>query len=310
MSTPTLKDKLLSRQSGIITYGMTPPKNTHSAEKVREIADKQIERLQGIGIDGLVLYDVQDEAQRTDKDRPFPYLASLDPTAYYRDYLQQELGLPAVIYRCVAGGSRSELEEWIHQNRDEQRYSVFVGASSSRQQVQVKLPEAYRLGTSLNEKLMLGGVIIPERHRGKGDEHLRALHKQESGCAFFISQATYDVEASKSFLSDYYYHCRDNGIGMAPILFNLAPCGSAKTLEFMKWLGISIPKWLENELIHSHDILDKSVQLSRETFRELYQFGLEKGMPIGCSIESVSTRKVEIEASIQLMKDIKSDMSR
>jgi len=74
----------------------------------------------------------------------------------------------------------------------------------------------------------------------------------------------------------------------------------------MKWLGISIPKWLENELLHSNDILDKSVSLSRKIFEELFDFGLEKGIPIGCSVESVSTRKVEIEASIQLVKDIKS----
>jgi len=35
------------------------------------------------------------------------------------------------------------------------------------------------------------------------------------------------------------------------------------------------------------------------------EFCLEKGIPIGCNIESVSVRKVEIEASIALAKDIK-----
>ncbi|MCM3747751.1 methylenetetrahydrofolate reductase [Paenibacillus pasadenensis] len=304
----TLKDKLFHKQSGIITYGMTPPKSSHTPEKIREIADKQIERLKDIGIDGLVLYDVQDEAERTDKDRPFPYLKALDPTEYYRDYLKQELGIPAIIYHCVANEGPDKLAQWILQDRDEQRFTVYVGASSSRQQVQIRLPEAYRMSGILNEQLLPGGVVIPERHRSKGDEHLRARAKQESGCGFFISQATYDVEASKSFLSDYYYHSRENGLDMVPILFNIAPCGSAKTLEFMKWLGISIPKWLENELVHSQDILDKSVELSRKVFRELYRFGVEKGIPIGCSVESVSTRKVEIEASIQLLKDIRSDM--
>ncbi|OXM14317.1 methylenetetrahydrofolate reductase [Paenibacillus herberti] len=304
----TLKDKLLRKESGILTYGMTPPKSSHPPEKIREIADKQISRLKDTGIDGLVLYDVQDEADRTDKDRPFPYLEALDPTEYYNGYLKQELGVPSIIYHCVASEGPDKLAKWILQDRDDQRYTVYVGASSSRQQVQIRLPEAYRMSGILNEKLMTGGVVIPERHRSKGDEHMRAQAKQESGCGFFISQATYDVEASKSFLSDYYYDSRKNGTEMVPILFNIAPCGSAKTLEFMKWLGISIPKWLENELMHSQDILDKSVQLSRQVFLELYRFGIEKGIPIGCSVESVSTRKVEIEASIQLLKDIRQDM--
>jgi hypothetical protein len=78
----------------------------------------------------------------------------------------------------------------------------------------------------------------------------------------------------------------------------------------MKWLGISLPKWLENELLHSNDILEKSVALSAKIFEDLFDFGLEKGIPVGCSVESVSTRKVEIEASIQLVKDVKRIMER
>jgi 5,10-methylenetetrahydrofolate reductase len=185
---------------------------------------------------------------------------------------------------------------------------VFVGSSSSKQAVQLRLPDAYEISAAQNPRLRFGGVVIPERHTAKGDEHLRVAGKQVSGCSFFISQATYDVEASKNFLSDYYYHCSDNGIPMVPILFNLAPCGSQKTLEFMKWLGISIPRWLENDLLHAQDILENSLRSSREVFEELFDFGIQKGIPIGCSVESVSTRKVEIEAAVQLARDIKTYM--
>jgi hypothetical protein len=72
----------------------------------------------------------------------------------------------------------------------------------------------------------------------------------------------------------------------------------------MKWLGINIPKWLENELLHSKDILDKSIEVLRKQFKELLDFALEKRIPLGCNIESVSVRKVEIEASIQLVNEV------
>jgi 5,10-methylenetetrahydrofolate reductase len=185
-----------------------------------------------------------------------------------------------------------------------------VGASSNKQEVKLDLSEAYELSKKLNENLIFGGVLIPERHMKKNDEHIRIANKIKSGCKFFVSQATYNVEASKNVLSDYFYYCKDNGIEMVPILFNLAPCGSSKTLEFMKWLGISIPNWLENDLMHSNDVLEKSVRLSQKIFEELLDFGLEKGIPVGCSVESVSTRKVEIEASIQLVKEIKSILEK
>ncbi|THF73471.1 methylenetetrahydrofolate reductase [Cohnella fermenti] len=302
-----LNHKIDNRQPGILTYGLTPPKTNHEPGKIAEIARRQIERIQDIGIDGLVLYDVQDEADRTDQDRPFPYLSAMDPTEYSKNYLDA-FDVPKIIYKVVGKETPEELARWIESDRTEDRFSVFVGASSSKQEVTMRLPDAYRISKERNEKLRFGGVVIPERHKAKGDEHLRVAGKQQNGCSFFISQATYDVEASKNFLSDYYYYCSDNDIPMVPILFNLAPCGSLKTLEFMKWLGISIPRWLENELLHAQDILDNSIRSSCEVFGELFDFGLEKGIPIGCSIESVSTRRVEIEAAVELAKDIKAFM--
>lgn len=298
-----LKEKILNRESGIITYGMTPPKQSHSAEKMAEIAQKQLNRLRGLEIDGLILYDVQDEADRVDEDRPFPYLQTADPMAYSKQYLQ-ELDVAKIIYRCAAKDTEQELAEWVGMDPRSCRYSVFVGASSSKQKVNLTLSQAYQLSSRQNSNLLLGGVVIPERHMKKQDEHLRITDKVNNGCKFFVSQAAYHVEASKNMLSDYYYYCQEQQIDTVPILINLAPCGSKKTLEFMKWLGISIPKWLENDLMHSNDILDKSISLCKDIFSELYTFGREKGIPIGCSVESVSTRKVEIEASIQLVKDI------
>jgi len=288
---------------------LTPPKEANSSEKITEISLKQCERLKGLNIDALILYDIQEEVDRIELDRPFPYLQTIDPTAYSKEYLR-ELSIPKIVYCCVGKYTETQLAEWVKADADQERYSVFVGASSSQQEVKLALQDAYQLSKGLNNNLTFGGVVIPERHLVKGDEHIRVVNKTKSGCDFFVSQATYNVEASKNFLSDYYYYCSNNGLEMVPILFNLAPCGSPKTLEFMKWLGISIPTWLENELKYSNDALDKSIRLSHKIFEEILDFGLEKGIPIGCSIESVSTRKVEIEASIQLLVDIKSTLDK
>lgn len=299
-----IKEKILRREAGILTYGLTPPKLNNTTEKIGEIAQKQIERLKDIDIDALIIYDIQDESNRIAQDRPFPFLQTVDPNIYSMEYLS-ELKVPKIIYRCVGKYAKEQLSEWITSNPQEDKYSVFVGASSIDQEVKLGLSEAYALTQELKANLTLGGVLIPERHLKHNDEHLRVINKVNNGCKFFVSQAIYNIEASKDFLSDYYYYCEENNIEMVPILFNITPCGSEKTLEFMKWLGISVPRWLENDLKYSKDILDKSVSLSKKIFEELLDFGLEKGIPIGCSVESVSTRKVEIEASVQLAKDIR-----
>ncbi len=300
-----LKEKILRKRSGIITYGLTPPKQDNSIEKIFEIAERQKNRIQNIGIDGLILYDIQEEADRKKEERPFPFLPTISPTEYERNYLN-DLSIPKIIYQCVGKYSPDQFSKWLETDSEKEKFAVFVGASSHKQEVRLRLPEAYMLRQKLNGNLILGGVAIPERHIKQSDEHLRIIHKMESGCQFFVSQATFNIEASKNFLSDYYYHCKNLNIEMVPILFTLMPCGSLKTLEFMKWLGISIPRWLKNDLTNSEDILDKSIVLEKMIFQELLDFALEKGIPIGCNIESVSVRKSEIEASIQLVKDIKS----
>lgn len=298
-----LVDKIKNRENGIVLYGITPPKKGTAADKIEEISARQIERLQALDIDGLVLYDIQDEVSRTPQERPFPFMETLDSFDYSNTYLKN-LKIPKIIYRAVGKYSEAELTDFVSSASTTENMTVFVGAASKDQKVTLSMNEAYKLKQQANEELLIGGVTIPERHQSKGDEHLRVFNKIAQGCSFFVSQGVYDVNASKNFLSDYYYYGKEHNIPLVPILFTLTPCGSLKTLEFMKWLGISIPKWLENELISSNDILQKSVEFSEKSWLELKEFADEKGIPIGCNIESVAIRKVEIDASIELLRRI------
>jgi hypothetical protein len=300
----TLKEKILNKAPGIITYGLTPPKQGHPPEKIHEIADRQTDRVNSLPIDGLALYDIQDEADRISEERPFPFLHTIDPYVYSEDYLNR-LEIPKIIYRVVGKYTREQMTWWFNSTLKDDHYSVFVGISADNQNVKLTLPECYELRRQINPAMLLGGVIIPERHLLLKDEHLRVKGKMESGCSFFISQIVYNAEASKDFLSDYYYYFMENNLEPAPVIFTIAPCGSLKTLEFMKWLGVSVPKWLENDLKKSHSILDKSVHLSLNIFRELLDFCSGKNIPIGCNIESLAIRKDEIEASVYLANEVK-----
>lgn len=300
-----LIEKIKNRESNIVLYGITPPKKGTEEEKVREISTRQLNRLKALNIDGLILYDIQDEKSRTSVERPFPFMATLDSYEYSQNYLDT-LKVPKIIYRAVGKYSKEELSQFINKVDSKEILSVFVGAASKKQNVTISMNEAYELKKKENSNLLIGGVTIPERHEAKKDEHLRVFNKISQGCSFFVSQGVYDVNASKNFLSEYYYYGQDNNLPLVPIIFTLTPCGSIKTLQFMKWLGISIPQWLENELIHSKDILENSVNVSEQNFKELREFAQEKNIPIGCNIESVAIRKVEIEASIELLNRIHS----
>jgi hypothetical protein len=74
----------------------------------------------------------------------------------------------------------------------------------------------------------------------------------------------------------------------------------------MKWLGISFPRWLENELRHSTDTLERSVDLCEDIFSDLQDYARGKHLPLGINVESVSIRKSEVEASVELYRRLTS----
>ncbi|MEE3776128.1 methylenetetrahydrofolate reductase [Campylobacter sp. CX2-4080-23] len=291
-----LKDKIKQGRSGIILYGLTPPKISLSEDKAKEIALKQLQRLEGIKIDGLVIYDLQDESSRNSDNRTFEFVRTINPEIYAKDYLQNRY--ESVIYKAVGNYDKREFRDFLlsHSNA----ISVFVGASSASDTPRLTLNEAYKMKREIANTLTLGGICIPERHMKKNNEDLRVASKRVKGCEFFITQAVYDIETAKKFLDDFAVL----GIKNTPIIFTFTPCGNEKTFEFMQWLGISISELSKRRIFDSNDPLENSVKLSLDMFEFLYKYGLTKGVSIGANVESISTRKVEIEASIKLLKGI------
>src|SRR6187549_3974735 len=119
-------DKIKKRKSGILLYGITPPKAQTPVEKLASIAEKSLNTLRGLDIDALIVYDVQDESSRTNEERPFPFSSAIDPFTYTSQYLH-ELTIPKIIYRPASMFSKEELAEWLNGLKSNSFYPVFVG---------------------------------------------------------------------------------------------------------------------------------------------------------------------------------------
>ena len=300
----SLADKLASRMAGICLYGFAPPKQATPSEQLEAIVAQQLVRLRSLPIDGLIVYDIQDEAERVSTPRPFPFLPTLNPEVYAHQYLGS-LAVPKIVYRCVNRDTPDGFVRWLDSENAAPRISVLVGAPSRGSQAGLHLTDAYALARQRAPNLLLGGIAIAERHARKLDEHERILAKTERGCRFFVTQAVYDVTSTKSLLSDYAIAVREKSGVALPIILTFSPCGSVKTLSFMKWLGVAFPRWLENELLFARDPLAKSLELCERIFIEVWDFAREKGIPLGINVESVSIRKTEIEASVELLQRLR-----
>ena len=291
--------RIRSGQGDFVLFAITPPRRSTAAERLPAIARATAERLHGLDLDGLVLYDIDDETSRTPVERPFPFSPTIDPSEYRAEHLQA-WQTPAIVYRAVSKYQREELRTWLAEQDPRRTLTVLVGAASSGATPPVSLAEAQALRAELNPDLLLGGVAIPERHSRRDNEHLRLIAKQEAGCRFFVSQVVFDLNAAKNLVSDYRYECESRGLAPVPIVFTFSVCGSMKTLEFLRWLGVDVPRWIENDLRHSTNPLAASLEQAQATAVELIDFCRRLGMPLGLNVESVSIRREEIEASVEL----------
>lgn len=304
-----LQRRIISRRGEFLLFALTPPRLATTPQKAQEIADVTIERLEPLDLDGLILYDIDDEADRNPEERPFPFLPTMDPADYLERHLQA-WRTPVVVYRATSKYTEDELRDWIVSQDAAKRMAVFVGASSRKKRVATTLRRAQQLRGEVGPDLLLGAVAIPERHTVKGDEHLGLLAKQEAGCSYFVTQVVYDVNAAKNLVSDYAHACRDRGLEPNPVVFTFSVCGSMKTLEFLRWLGVGVPRWIENDLRHADDTLDASLEHAETTALELMSFCRRLRVPFGINVESVSIRRDEIEASVRLAERLRRGLAR
>ncbi|MDP2560259.1 methylenetetrahydrofolate reductase [Psychrobium sp. 1_MG-2023] len=304
-----LRDKSRDAKFGVYFIGTTPPREGVPLNKVEEVADKLVARLDKIDFDGLIVYDIQDESSRTEVKRPFPFSKTFEP-CHYSQILNNKTNKPIITYKSVAQRDKAEFTQWL--DTSWQLYGVrdivLVGSPSADGQQKLSLPEAYQAQQEHHKNYYLGGVTIAERHSKKGDEHLRMLEKDKQGCEYFISQAVYDAAATIDMLANYARECRVQQMRPRRIILTFTPCGSEKTMDFMEWLGIAIPDATRWRILESKDPLNESIQICRSNLNQIIEACMSLDIPLGLNIESLTNRKEEIDASIRLYKLLKATL--
>jgi 5,10-methylenetetrahydrofolate reductase len=296
--------KIKSRESGLLLYGITPPKAKTSQDKISEIAERSLAILKTLDIDALVVYDVQDESARTSEERPFPFTNALDPFEYTSIYLR-DLAIQKIIYRPAGKFTTAELTDWLNELKHYGCHPVFVGLPSPDFVVKTSLADAYAIWRDHHTAhSVIGAVTIPERHAILKDEDARILDKVRNGVSYFISQCIFNVDYTKKTLEDLVAACERQQQALPTMIFTLTICGSLKTMQFMEWLGIHIPDDIKEELKVSSNPAVRSGEIAVEIAKELIQYCQDKSIPFGFNIESVATKKEEVDASLELLNTV------
>jgi hypothetical protein len=297
-----LKAKLPDPRQSVFLYGTTPPRLGTAPDSVAAAADKLAARLAGLPLDGLVLYDIQDETGRTELARPFPFVGTIDPRDYARFFQQ-----PAIVYKALGLMDAPQWRAWLEQSKGLSFLSI-VGRPASATRYPLPLSQAIRMAAETGD-YVIGGVVIAERHDERRSEAARLLAKGIGGCGYFISQAVYHAPPTQRVLADYLRDCRGAGIEPKRVILTFAPCGREKTIAFLRWLGVNVSPETERAILGAASPLQKSIEICRDNLRRILDRGYAGEIPLGINVESVSINRDEIDASVELFHSLREVMA-
>ena len=296
-----LKDRLLDPARSVLLYGTTPPRAGTADEAVRQAADKLAARLAPLPVDGVVVYDIQDESGRTALQRPFAFSGTVDPRSY-ASLLAARTGRPAITYKCVGELDEAGWRAWL--DAAARDYGVgflsIVGRPTSGVRHALSLSGAIRIASAHPGGFTVGGVVIAERHTDERSESARLLAKGIEGCGYFISQTVYHADATLRLLADYARDCRGAGVKPRRIVLTFSPVGREKTMAFLNWLGVRIPPETARAILGAANPLAQSIAVCRDNLRRILELPAAREIPLGINVESVSINRDEIDASIDL----------
>lgn len=301
-----LKAKLWDPRASVLLYGTTPPRAGSAEPVVRSAAERLAERLQPLPLDGVVVYDIQDESGRTQVPRPFAFSGTVDPRIYSRT-LSGLTRKPAINYKCVGTFDEAGWNQWLAETAADYgvEFLSIVGRPTSGVRYPLSLSRAIRLATGHPANFTVGGVVIAERHTAERSEAARMLAKTLEGCGYFISQTVYHASATEHLLRDYLRDCRGAGVEPRRVVLTFSPAGRERTFDFLRWLGVQIPAETSRAILGAAQPLAKSIEVCRANLRRILEPDYSAGIPLGINVESVSIHRDEIDASIDLFHALK-----
>ena len=297
-----LRAKLPDARQRVLLYGTTPPRLGTAPDSVAAAAEKLAARLAALPLDGVVLYDIQDETGRTEHARPFPFVGTVDPREYARHFK-----LPAIVYKALGTIDERGWREWLDQSKKDISFLSIVGRPASGVRYPLPLSRAIRIASE-NPSFVVGGVVIAERHDSERSEAARLLAKGIEGCGYFISQTVYHAPPTQRLLADYLRDCRGAGAAPKRLVLTFAPVGRDKTLAFLRWLGVNISADTERAILGAASPLARSIEICRDNLRRILDGAYASHIPLGINVESVSINRDEIDASVDLFHALKEVM--
>lgn len=299
-----LHKKILDKTASVILFELLPPsESVGNGEYLKDYAQSAVELLLGatINIDAINIPEIHDE--KNGSGRPSPYVPKIEPRELALHLKQVSNNkLDIILNRSTVHFPWEEQKKWLEETIVNYHNHTFVliGAESAKNHYPG--PSVIDLASYIKKNrvdCLCGGIVIQHRRKPilEQDEINRLFTKAQHGIEFFTSQIIYEAESVKILLKDYQQFCESKNIKPKRIILSFAPISNPKDIEFLRWLGVSIPEVVCQKLLKSTiGISWRSVKTANTALEEVLDFISRENIqvPLGINIEHITPRNFDI----------------
>ncbi len=298
-----LRDKVSMAKRPVVVYEILPPRIVDGT--IESYAEKISTLLSQTHIDAINIPEVR--AEETRGTRPVEERLRAEPREFGR-LLQDSVGIEAIVNRVTVHDPIKEQQDWLvstYESFGIENIVVVGGESGGIDYPGPGVIESASLIREINDDLgveiFCGGICLPSRKV----ESARMLRKTRGGVEFFTTQVLYDGDDICKMLGHYHQACLEANEEPKRVLLSFAPISTERNIEFLKWLGVEIPRETEEYLVENlNDIASRSMEVSMRVLEKILGHVKEKNIavPIGLNIEHIMTYNFDISVELlQLM---------
>jgi len=288
----------------VICYEVIPPAQDAKPSTLSAYVECTAELVAStsLPIDALNLPEIR--AERRESQRTHPHEPKTDQRLFAQQFKRAlHNAVDVVINRCTVYETWSVQQAWLDETKDrfEIENVILVGGETSA--LRYPGPAVTDMARSIHyvygSSFFCGGITIPTRRSAdpNKDEAHRLVEKSRHGMNFFTSQVLYEAESVQRLLFDYDRLCSSLELEPKRIFLSFAPLSSSKDLTFLRWLGVEVPKSVEDTLLKANiGIGWRSLNVVRQILLDILAFVKAEGIrvPLGLNIEHITRHNFEL----------------
>ena len=158
--------------------------------------------------------------------------------------LHERTAQPVITYKSISGMASDAWEPWLTETKEEYGINFLSFVGSPPRQLEGKRHLALTSHPSCrrpSRQLHLGRASsLPNVIAQNAPKAHASFIRRATAVASLSPKPSMMLARPFQLLNDYYQLCLREGIAPTRIILTFIPCGRAKTLEFMRWLGVGI----------------------------------------------------------------------